>query len=470
MNKADRKHQINILIIDEDKIFQQFFKLVLNCMIPSEVKSACSEELIYKYINDFDSNDGKADLIFLSLKITDFDVLKFVKKIKKDPVNWDIPIIILTENESMVDIEKLFQAGVFDYFSKIDVDTKAILDNFSNDCEPTEDTMSIMRKCRKFKSVRMLRARLNSALKMKKEIDKRKKTQQNLESKNLKLVEHYKKITMQKKELLYRRKKLIAQNKYLETVLKEIKQDRFIAGRIQASLLPVIKKFKNFNLEWIFRPCSDVGGDIFNVFELEQDKYGVYILDVSGHGIQASLLSVTLSKVLSKEGVAENLLMKSGIVQSPATVLNILNEKFQMDEDFQQYFTIIYGILDISEKTFTYSSAGHTPIFSIIPDAKLEQWEEPAPPIGMVATFDYKLIKKDIVKGQRLFLYSDGVLDAVRDSNKSGDLGLEKFEETIVSFSNCTLKQCLVKSDRVLRELEGKNQKDDITIIGFEFT
>ena len=52
------------------------------------------------------------------------------------------------------------------------------------------------------------------------------------------------------------------------------------------------------NFAWTYRPCSELGGDSLNVFQLDADHVGLYVLDVSGHGVSASLLSVTLSRVL----------------------------------------------------------------------------------------------------------------------------------------------------------------------------
>src|SRR5271166_5259457 len=70
--------------------------------------------------------------------------------------------------------------------------------------------------------------------------------------------------------------------------------------QLQHSLLPVeLPKIRGMNFAFRFRPCSDVGGDSINVFSLDDQHVALYILDVSGHGVAAALLSVTLTHMLS---------------------------------------------------------------------------------------------------------------------------------------------------------------------------
>ena len=101
------------------------------------------------------------------------------------------------------------------------------------------------------------------------------------------------------------------------------------------------------------QPCEELDGDTLNIFQLDREHLGLYLLDVSGHGASAAMLSVALHRVLTPVPGPTSLLTrlqdggpKYDIV-SPAVVCRELNSLFPMDADavIPQYFTLIYGAL-----------------------------------------------------------------------------------------------------------------------------
>jgi PAS domain S-box-containing protein len=89
-------------------------------------------------------------------------------------------------------------------------------------------------------------------------------------------------------------------NKRLEAANHSIKRDLDAAAAVQRSLLPsVLPEAPGTRFAWRFRPCQELAGDFLNILPLDDRHIGVYILDVSGHGVAAALLSVTLSHILS---------------------------------------------------------------------------------------------------------------------------------------------------------------------------
>ncbi len=103
----------------------------------------------------------------------------------------------------------------------------------------------------------------------------------------------------------------VAERKRVEQRLREVMQatrtanermrkDLEAAARVQQALLPEsFPVIQGASVEWAYRPCAELGGDSLNVFQLDEHHMGLYVLDVSGHGVPASLLSVTLSRVLT---------------------------------------------------------------------------------------------------------------------------------------------------------------------------
>ena len=94
-------------------------------------------------------------------------------------------------------------------------------------------------------------------------------------------------------------KKLKRLNQELLDKQKRLDEDLVAAAEIQKSLLPQkIDSAENLEVAWEFEPCEHMGGDIFNMFQLDDDHWGIYILDVSGHGVQAAMVTVSVSQFL----------------------------------------------------------------------------------------------------------------------------------------------------------------------------
>jgi phosphoserine phosphatase RsbU/P len=142
---------------------------------------------------------------------------------------------------------------------------------------------------------------------------------------------------------------------------------------------------------------------------------------VSGHGVAAALLSVTLSRVLSPAGDPESILLRPGgqseeRLVPPAEVAERLNQKFPWDEATEQFFTIVYGIVDAKTKRFRYASAGHPGVIHLGRDAQPVLHATPGFPIGLGGGYEEHTVQ--LQSGDRLYLYSDGATEAMSPDGK----------------------------------------------------
>ncbi len=212
---------------------------------------------------------------------------------------------------------------------------------------------------------------------------------------------------------------LAQRNKLLEEANQRMTRDLEAAARVQQSLLPSpMPNGGPARFAWQYRPCDELGGDFLNVFRLGEKHIGMYVADVSGHGVAASLLSVSISRVMTPHASASSLLLKPDSggnhqVVAPAEVLAELNRRFPMEECGDRYFTIAYGVLDLESGELRYASAGHPP-------AVLLRNEEPARTldvcslaIGWVTDVDYEEHSVQLRSGDRLLLYTDGIPEAM---------------------------------------------------------
>ena len=258
---------------------------------------------------------------------------------------------------------------------------------------------------------------------------------------------------------------------------ERMRHDLEAAARIQQALLPEsIPTNEYASFAWVYRPCAELGGDSLNVFQLDGRHMGMYVLDVSGHGVQASLLSVTLSRVLTPRHdpsclfTRADLLTGVGALASPAEVASRLNSMFPMGAEGRQYFTLVYGILDAQHRQFRYVCAGHpAPIhYARSRGHQPGLCEARSLPIGLFEE-EYEESTVELEHGDRIYLYSDGVLEAMNHKREIFD------DARLISAIEDTQTEGLKESvDSIVKAVlnwSGTDQvHDDLSILAVEFT
>jgi phosphoserine phosphatase RsbU/P len=167
--------------------------------------------------------------------------------------------------------------------------------------------------------------------------------------------------------------------------------------------------------ESLFIPSQQLGGDCFDYYWLDPDYLMFYLLDVSGHGLGAALLSVSIQNLIRSQSLPNINFYR------PDDVLRGLNEVFQMNEQNPRYFSLWYGVYNRVQHRLTYASAGHPPAVLIsgavdaaMPEVQLLKTR--GAPIGMVTDPKYTSAYCQITPPSRLFVFSDGGYE-VRQAN-----------------------------------------------------
>jgi sigma-B regulation protein RsbU (phosphoserine phosphatase) len=190
--------------------------------------------------------------------------------------------------------------------------------------------------------------------------------------------------------------------------------DLGLANEIQSMLLPqTFPSEQRLDMATIYRPAQKVGGDLYDLFRIDEDHVAVAIADVSGKGIPASLIMAICQSNLRH--LARN-------HESPATVLRELNEVMIEEMRPEMFITIIYGVFDLKADTLTVARGGHElPIIvrEGVTDGQVraEFIESEGMALGMVPSeiFDSAIVDKTIpfTSDDVLLLYTDGVTEAV---------------------------------------------------------
>jgi len=269
-------------------------------------------------------------------------------------------------------------------------------------------------------------------------------------------------------------KTLDDRNERLSKALSIIRKDLEAAAHLQKDLLPRPGRISSgFSFDGIFLPCSFVAGDTYNYIKQDRDHICFFLLDVSGHGVQAAMLSFTLTKILSSLTIPASPAGDSrGIdrryqLSSPAKTVHELNLRFQADDETMQYFTMIYGIMDTRDGRMTMVQAGQpSPIH-------MRKGEEPVIvgsggfPVGLNPNATYEELEIHLKPGERLILYSDGITDCTNQDGK--EFSTERLVNLLQKWEGFSLRSTMEKLEKSLLEWRGSDEfEDDISLLAIE--
>jgi len=249
-------------------------------------------------------------------------------------------------------------------------------------------------------------------------------------------------------------------------------EDLKAAAGIQQSLLPrTLPDIRNLAIAWKFMPSHVIGGDIFNVFRLDEDHIGMYMIDVSGHGVPSALITVSVSQVLEPNSgrvTKERTYEAPGYrIASPRKVMEVLDREYPI-ERFGKYFTIVYLIINTHTGTIRYSNAAHPSPLILRGDGTMEPLDKGGTIIGLDGRLPFEEDERSLRTGDRLVLFTDG---AVEYCNNSGEFfGEDRFYSLLSGLRNEGIETL---PDAVIAAIEdfggGAEFQDDITLVAVEF-
>lgn len=248
----------------------------------------------------------------------------------------------------------------------------------------------------------------------------------------------------------------VTRERELENALKrtsnEIEKDLVFAKKIQRQILPRKGQFNNITIDFKYRPSKYLSGDLFDIFDIDGENIGIYIVDVAGHGIAASMLTVFIRQTMysvAKES------------KSPSEVLVKLKEKFQdLELEPERYFTMFYGVYNMNEKELKYANAGHNSIpFLFNKDSITMLVNYGLPILGFDTPNNYFDKSVRLESGDSVLMYTDGLIEAKNEFGE--DFGEDRVKLAILNTEGNLLEEIESKHANFI----GIEQKDDIAMI-----
>jgi sigma-B regulation protein RsbU (phosphoserine phosphatase) len=206
-------------------------------------------------------------------------------------------------------------------------------------------------------------------------------------------------------------------------------------------------------IDWRFVPCAELGGDSLGYFPIDEDRFAIFLLDVTGHGLASALLGVAVSNVLRARALPNT------DFANPSQVLTSLNRTFQMEEQDGRTFTMWYGVYERRTRRLTWCAGGHPSALLFKPGqiAPMEL-ESLNPGVGMFEWDDFEQKEIILPENARIFIYSDGAFEVHKQ-----DGAMWTFRE-FMQFMSQPDEANISKMDRLIdhvRMLKGGNVLDD---------
>jgi sigma-B regulation protein RsbU (phosphoserine phosphatase) len=264
---------------------------------------------------------------------------------------------------------------------------------------------------------------------------------------------------------------LAERNAELERVNRRMKEDLEAAGQVQRALLPAsLPEAEGYTFGWAYRPCHELGGDSLDIFRLDDETIGFYLLDVSGHGVPASLLAISATRSLAPRSDRSSLVLDPGWetgplrIVPPAEVVRRLNLINQLDGDRNPHFiTMVYGLLDCRTGVVRYVCAGHPDPIVVTADGSTPPMPKGSVPVGLMPESRFEELEVHLEPGDRMFIHSDG-LNEQRNPTRT-EFGLDRLQQALVR--SCEPVPSAVDGivARVV-EWSGGEVTDDLSILG----
>lgn len=274
-------------------------------------------------------------------------------------------------------------------------------------------------------------------------------------------IEHIRDITemeMMKQQLQDRNTSLSDTNTNLILVQKEMDNELSLARQVQQNLLPQFTPpFPSLTINHIYHPINSVGGDVYDFIKIDDDNLGIFIGDVSGHGLSSAFVG-TISKM--------SLYQHSKKDQSPVQLLEDINHDLMHNVKTVHYLTCFWSIFNKKDGSMSYSRAGHPMPVVQSKNGEIFKLNSKGTFLGILDDAFIEERKFYFEKGDRCFLFTDGIYEVTDEADLSEELiGYSGFCELIKRSASEDIDGAI---PYIIKQLKPFQYEDDYTLISME--
>lgn len=240
----------------------------------------------------------------------------------------------------------------------------------------------------------------------------------------------------------------------IEKNKKMIKDLRF-AKRLQSRILPKKGVYGSLKIDHLYKPSEMLSGDMFDIYHIDDENIGIYICDVVGNGITASMMTMFVRQTM--RAIKDDVL-------SPSLALTELHKGFStLGLEVDKYFTIFYAVFNTKTNLFTYANAGHNCIPIKYNSNNIELLTTKGFPISLI--FDeiyYEENEIKLNKGDRILFYTDGITE-VRNI-EGEEFGVDRIVDIVKNNGSNVLNKIVEE----VEDFRWGEQEDDFAMVLME--
>ena len=232
-------------------------------------------------------------------------------------------------------------------------------------------------------------------------------------------------------------------------------QDIKFAEKIQRRILPKKGIYKTLKIDYLYKPCEMLSGDMFDVFYIDKDNIGIYICDVAGHGITSSIMTMFVRQTM--RAIKDNL-------NIPSKTLTELQKRFStLGLESDKYFTMFYAVYNVKDHNLKYANAGHNCLPIKYNSQSIEFLKMKGLPISLIFN-DIFYEESEIIlsKGDRVLFFTDGIVE-VKDKD-GNEFGVDRILDIIKTDDSDILNRIVGEVER----FRCKEQMDDYALLLME--
>ncbi len=205
-------------------------------------------------------------------------------------------------------------------------------------------------------------------------------------------------------------------------------------------------------------PVLEAGGDFYDVFCVNEGTFGYFVADISGHDLGASYTTSALKALINQNAT---------LLHTPVETVKIMNSVLTSVMPEGKYLTACYAHLNRIQSKLTIISAGHPPVIYLGANGEAECLTAKGDVLGSFETVFFVPSEKTVSKGDRFFLYTDGLVEKSVKDGGSTDEGIEQLSRACADTLELPIQKAVMEISRKLFPAGSKPQ-DDLLLLGVE--
>jgi len=251
----------------------------------------------------------------------------------------------------------------------------------------------------------------------------------------------------------------ITQQRQAQELIEEsYEREHAIATRLQETFLACdLPEMEGFECDKAYHTAKDacmVGGDFYDIFSLKDGNYAIVMGDVAGKGLKSAVYTAMTKYILRAYALEQS---------DPQLTLARLNEALSACTPSEVFVTLVYGILNTRDHTFTYANAGHEhPLLLRADDGQIHMLEVTGRALALLEGSTYTTHVVDLAPGDVIVFYTDGITDAGSGSNR---LGQERLMQLLQSHGSGSLNGLISSVVGTAQKFAGGVLGDDAALL-----